>query len=192
MAFDCLIVYNIVTLTVCSLSRLIMCSESKELQRMSLPRFYPTNAARQAAYRQRRIARGLPSGWNQQQPRSPCVYMVQLMQRMDCFKVGQTVRLARRLVQLRMQYGQVRCILVVPCEHPRPMEKAIHAQLTAFRVYEDANPSELFQFKTARARKAVAALLTTYAPFIVGTPAWSKTAKQSSPIARTDQMGLWG
>jgi hypothetical protein len=101
-----------------------------------------------------------------------CVYIVQLMARVNTLKIGSTEHLSRRLGNLKRQYGELRLLLVIPTDTPRSLEENLHAHLKTFRLYEGAKKSELFRVRTRAARKALNGLMAQHSSCVVALPIW--------------------
>jgi hypothetical protein len=106
------------------------------------------------------------------------VYIVQLLTRTACFKIGQSIHICARLEALRQEYGALVCVLAIPHDQPRLLEAQLHKRLAAYRIYEGAGPSELFQFDTRAKRKVFERFLRQFGTYQQEEVCWDAPNKK--------------
>lgn len=104
--------------------------------------------------------------------RQRCVYVVQLIAQPNVLKIGHTETLKRRLGSLKRRYGELHLLCVIPTEEHIALERQLHAQLRAFRLYEGAEKSELFELPTKAGKHAFSKVMTPYALYVMARPLW--------------------
>jgi hypothetical protein len=103
---------------------------------------------------------------------TPCVYVVQLLAREACLKIGHSTHLRARMIDLDKDYGELACLFVIP--HPRPaaLERTIHSQFAHCRLYDKAAPSEIFCFNTLAKQKALIQCMHAHGAQAFTPPRW--------------------
>jgi hypothetical protein len=120
-----------------------------------------------------------------------CVYIVQLLTRTNTFKIGCSTRTPARLAALQTTYGRIRPILLLPCEEPRLLEKALHQRFTHLRIYDEGSASELFQITTQREKQRFEQFILLHDMHRFGVIKWGMFARKRPQEVDTAQKMLF-
>ena len=107
------------------------------------------------------------------------VYIVELVTRPCVVKIGQSVNIWARLATVYHKYGPVDCLYVIPTTDPRGLERQLHCQLNAFRLYDAGSKSELFEFVRRKAQQAFLRILHPYEALWTEAPSWQRPGPTS-------------
>lgn len=114
------------------------------------------------------------------------VYIVQLLERSNCVKVGCSADIDKRLKNVQMRYGTLHVLMTIPHAQPQTLERELHAHLAQYRLYEKASTSELFQFPTMRAQHYFERLCQKYDAVVRKVPRWAR--KTTASITKEERQ----
>jgi T5orf172 domain len=113
-------------------------------------------------------------------------YIVQIVARLNCLKIGQAVDVHRRLLGIRKVYGAMRHILTIPSDAPPKLERELHAYFAAMRLYKGASHTEIFQFMTQQEQQYFATFVRKQGVPVIEPVQWI-----SRPLEDYGQLALW-
>jgi Meiotically up-regulated gene 113 len=105
-----------------------------------------------------------------------CVYIVQLAERHNTVKIGQTTSGRSRLTGLQHHYGALRYLLTIPHDEPWKLERQLHIRFATYRLYQGAGSSELFCFDTRRKQQVFEHFLREFATYRRDPVVWDSVS----------------
>lgn len=117
------------------------------------------------------------------------VYILQLSERANVFKIGFSTQIRKRLPQLSQPYAPFRYIALISHEKPAPLERELHARFAAMRLYKGSSATELFQFTTKRQQRLFARFLAEHPTCCIEPVIWE--GKASTAMLDISQPSLF-